>query len=60
MEIRAGGEMGKSVEVPFRKPFTSYFTATVRGGSPPSQTLELLGHREGAPLNLSYARVRLW
>jgi hypothetical protein len=32
----------------------------VRGGSPPSKTLELLGQREGAALTMSYARVRLW
>ena len=60
MEIRPGGEVGAPVAVPFKKPFTAYFTATVRGGSPPSQTLELLGQREGAPLTISYARVRLW
>ena len=60
MEILPGGEVGAPVRVPLKKPFTSYFTATVRGGSPPSETLELLGQREGAPLTMSYARVRLW
>jgi len=60
MEILSGGEIGAPVAVPFRKSFTSYFTATIRGGSPPSQTLELLGHRQGEPGKLSYARVRLW
>ena len=60
MEIHPGGEISAPVRVPLKKTFTSYFTATVRGGSPPSETLELLGQREGAPLTMSYARVRLW
>lgn len=59
MEIHRGGEPGPQVRIPFQKPFTSYLTATVRGGSPPSNTLELLGQRESAPLTISYARVRL-
>jgi hypothetical protein len=60
IEIRPGGEISAPVRVPLNQPFTSYFTATVRGGSPPSQTLELLGQRAGSPLTMSYARVRLW
>jgi hypothetical protein len=46
--------------VPFAKPFTSYFTATTRGGSSPSKTLDLLGERQGVPGTMSYARVKLW
>ena len=60
VEIHPGGEVGTPVTVPFKKAFTAYFTATVRGGSPPSPTLELLGQREGGHLTISYARVRLW
>ncbi len=60
IEIHPGGEIGAAVRVPLTKPFTSYFTANVRGGSPPSKTLELLGDREGAPWKIGYARVRLW
>lgn len=59
LEIHPGGEASAPVVVPFKRPFTEYFTATVRGGSPPSRTLELLGQREGTPLTMSYARVRL-
>jgi len=59
MEILSGGETGESVKIGFKSPFTSYFTATVRAGSPPSETLELLGQREGAPQTMSYARVKL-
>ena len=60
IEIHPGGEVSAPVKVPFNKPFASYFTATVRGGSPASKTLELLGQRQGVPMTMSYARVRLW
>lgn len=60
MEILPGENTSLAVKMDFKKPFTSYFTATVRAGSPPSKTLELLGHREGASQTMSYARVRLW
>lgn len=58
-EILPNGGSSPAVKVNFQKPFTSYFTATVRAGSPPSNTLELLGLREGSPHTISYARVRL-
>jgi hypothetical protein len=60
IEIHPGGELGQSIKVPFTKPFTAYFTATVRGGSPASKTLDLLGERQGAPGTMSYGRVALW
>ena len=60
MEILPGGEHGPSVRLPFNKPFTSFFTATPRGGSMPSITLDLLGQQEGRPQTIGYARVRLW
>jgi hypothetical protein len=58
-EILPGGRTGEAAKIGFKSPFTSYFTATVRAGSPPSYTLELLGQREGAPQTMSYARVKL-
>jgi hypothetical protein len=60
LEIGPGGEPGRSVRIPFKKPFTSYFTANVRGGSPPAAILELLGIRENSPATIGYARVRLY
>jgi hypothetical protein len=59
MELHPGGAANESVPVPLKEPFTSFFTATVRAGSPPSNTLELLGQRGGKPLAISYARIRL-
>ena len=59
VEILPDGTASAPVRIPFRKPFTSYFTTTVRAGSSPSWTLEMLGLRDGAPNTLSYARVSL-
>jgi hypothetical protein len=60
LEILPDGSAGAPVRLPFAKPFTSYFTTTVRGGSPPSRTLEMLGTRAGTGNTISYARVRLF
>ena len=59
-ELLPGGELSQVVRLPLKNPFTSYFTATVRAGSPPSRTLEMLGQQAGKGNTLSYARVRLW
>ena len=60
LEMLPNGEPGAAVRIAFKQPFTSFFTATVRGGSPPAGTLDLLGQRAGSPVAISYARVRLW
>ena len=59
-EILSNGKMSPAVRVPLRLPFQSYFTATVRAGSPPSRNLELLGNQAGKANTISYARVRLF
>ena len=59
IEIYPSGSCSAQVKVPLRHPLTSYFTATVRGGSPSSNTLDLLGHRLATASTISYARVRL-
>lgn len=51
-----GGKWSKPVTVPLRQPLSSFFTTTVRGGSPPSNAIELLGQVGNA---LRYARVRV-
>lgn len=60
LEVYPDGTCSLGVRVPLAGPFTRYFTATIRAGSPPSRTLEVLGHRAGSPLIMSYARIRLW
>jgi hypothetical protein len=60
MELGPDGVCGAAVRVPLQHPLNSYFTATVRGGSPASRTLDLLGLRAGVGTNICYARVRLY
>lgn len=60
VEIMPDGLFSPSMRLPLQRPFTSFFTATVRAGSPPSRTLEMLGERAGAALTISYAAVRLY
>jgi len=57
VEILADGSAGQPVRVPLDRPFSDFFTATVRAGSPPSKTLELLGVRQGSGTTISFARI---
>ncbi|MEK7707238.1 MAG: hypothetical protein AAB380_04510, partial [Verrucomicrobiota bacterium] len=59
-ELLADGHLTPSVRLPLEKAFSQYFTATIRGGSAPSRTLEMLGPRKGSGNTISYARVRLY
>jgi len=59
LQIQADGTVGPAVKVPLDKPFTDFFTATVRAGSAPSRYLDLLGPREGVGRTMSYARIQL-
>jgi len=58
MELQPGGAR-PMVAAPLQHPFTSFFTATVRAGSPPSQTLDLLGTCADKSNTIRYARLRL-
>ena len=59
VELLSDGQESAHVRVPLDHPMTSYFTATPRAGSPPSDTLELLGTRATGKSTISYARIRL-
>jgi len=59
LEILPDGSASNSAPVPLKKPFTDFFTTTIRAGSPPSKTLELLGTRQGSNATISYARIRI-
>jgi hypothetical protein len=59
MELHRDGSNSPPTRVPLKYPMNSYFTATVRGGSPPSKVLNLLGTRAGAR-SINYARIRLY
>lgn len=58
VELLPDGTVGTPVRVPLQAPFTSFMTATERGGSPPSDVLEVLGQASGMP-GLTYARINL-
>lgn len=57
-EVLPEGRLGPAVMLGFEKPFGSYFTATPRAGSAPSDFLDLLGVRSGTGNAIGYARVR--
>jgi hypothetical protein len=59
-EILPGGTLAGAVRLPLARPFRSFFTTTVRAGSAPSNTLEMLGLRANTGNVISYARVRLF
>ncbi|MBX9580654.1 MAG: hypothetical protein K2X87_10130 [Gemmataceae bacterium] len=59
LEVGRDGTPGPAARVPLANPFNSFFTATVRAGSPPSDVVELFGHRDGTSRMMSYARVRI-
>jgi hypothetical protein len=44
--------------IDLKHPFHTFFTNTVRGGSMPSDTIDLFGTADDDP-NLRYARLRL-
>jgi len=58
VEILPGGRAGDPVRVPLAHPFTSFMTAAERLGSPPSDTIDVLGAAAGRP-GISYARIRV-
>jgi hypothetical protein len=52
------GAPSEPVRVPLEGPFTSFFTATPRAGSPPSDLIDILGEG-GPPRTIRYARLRI-
>ena len=59
LELRADGGVSESVRVPLEHPLSAFFTATCRGGSAPSQRLDLLGTRADGANTMGYACVRI-
>jgi hypothetical protein len=60
LELTSDGFPGTPVTLPLKHPFSSFFTATVRAGSKPSSTLDMLGTLDGVKNAIHYAKVRLW
>lgn len=71
LEIHPDGTASAPVTIPFKHPLTQFFTASLRAGCAPADTLDLLGHRRGGwrpregtdyrewEGTMSYARVRI-
>jgi hypothetical protein len=60
VEIGADGKPGPAATLALKHPLMDpFFTTTPRGGSPPSDTIELLGVCEGTPTTVRYTRIRL-
>ena len=43
VEIREDNSLSQAIAVPLTRPFRSFFTATVRGGSKPSDRIDVFG-----------------
>jgi hypothetical protein len=56
--IRTGSGRSSFVRIDLRHPFHNFFTNTPRGGSKPSDIIDLFGTADDSP-NLRYAQVRL-
>lgn len=51
-------QRGEPVSIPLQEPFTTFFTACERGGSPPSPLLDLFGIAH-TPTKLRYAQIEI-
>ncbi len=58
IRVLPGNDGEKSVRLVLEVPFTTFFTATERGGSRPSDVLDLFGTGKDSA-TLRYARIRL-
>ncbi len=58
-ELKQDGTWGPTVAVPLTRPFTSFFTATPRAGTQPSEYLDLIGTVSGSEHAIHYARIRV-
>ncbi len=59
LEIYPDGQQSAPATVDLKHPFTSFYTATWRAGSAPSNVLDIYGQRAGKGHTISYARVRI-
>ncbi len=57
VEIWKDHRLGTPVPVPLKRPFSSFFTATVRGGSSPSNIIDVFG--QDGKNEMRYARIRI-
>ena len=56
--VGADEDKSKFERIDLKHPFHNFFTNTLRGGSPPSDVVDLFGIADDSP-NLRYARIRI-
>jgi len=59
VEIGPDGNIGPAVKLDLKHPLKLFFTTTPRGGSPPSDTMELFGECVEEPCVMRYTRIQL-
>ena len=59
VEVGVEGPLAEGIAIPFSSAFTSWFTATPRAGTKPSEYLDVLGVQAGRDNTIRYARVRV-
>jgi len=59
LDLTADGRVARDRKLALKPPFTSFFTATIRAGCLPSNTIDLLGQCAGAGRTIRYARIAL-
>ena len=57
MELPSDGSPGAPVTIPISQPFNSFFTATVRGGTSPSNFIDMLGTINSEKNSIHYAKI---
>lgn len=57
VEIYTDGTPGEEVILPLKQPFSSFFTATIRAGSKPSNTIDMFGMSDGVKNVMRYAQI---
>ena len=58
VEILADHSLSASVKVELQKPFSNFYTATIRGGSAPSNIIDVYG--QDGKNEMRYARIRIY
>jgi hypothetical protein len=59
VEIDSEGNSGNHLQLRLKYPLSSFFTATVRGGSKPSEYIDMLGTPDGVKDTINYARIHI-
>ena len=59
MEVHKDGSASISVKIPLEYPMSFFFTATPRGGSLPSATIDMVGQASNDRYKVRYAKIKM-